>query len=158
MAIDKNGNKWMASYNGLYKFDGTDWIIYNSSNSGLSYKYLEIGKCLSDEKNETESPAAVESPKPIETQQPLPKKSPAELPPEEEEEPASMFWQVVVFLIIGFILTGGIVAGYFFYQKEKNNNRYLLKGRIIALKWRKAVIKFGKEYWKKLKEFLGFRK
>jgi hypothetical protein len=32
--IDSEGNKWMLS-DGLVKFDGKDWTVYNTSNSGL---------------------------------------------------------------------------------------------------------------------------
>jgi ligand-binding sensor domain-containing protein len=36
MAVDIYGNTWIATmHGGLAKFDGTNWTIYNSSNSGL---------------------------------------------------------------------------------------------------------------------------
>ena len=36
LAIDGSGNKWIGTWNGgLAKFDGTNWTVYNTSNSGL---------------------------------------------------------------------------------------------------------------------------
>ena len=35
IAIDGSGNKWIGTWNGLAKFDGTNWTVYNTSNSGL---------------------------------------------------------------------------------------------------------------------------
>ncbi|MDP4266673.1 MAG: two-component regulator propeller domain-containing protein [Bacteroidota bacterium] len=35
IAVDKEGDKWFGTYNGLVKFDGINWSIYNKSNSGL---------------------------------------------------------------------------------------------------------------------------
>lgn len=41
IAIDKIGNKWIATYdNGVSKFDGTNWVTYNSTNSGLAGDYV----------------------------------------------------------------------------------------------------------------------
>ena len=38
IAIDKEGNKWISSYQypGVSKFDGSNWTLYNSSNTGQS--------------------------------------------------------------------------------------------------------------------------
>ena len=35
IAIDGSGNKWIGTYGGLAKFDGTTWTVYTTSNSGL---------------------------------------------------------------------------------------------------------------------------
>jgi ligand-binding sensor domain-containing protein len=35
IAIDVNGNKWVATRAGLAKFDGKDWKVFNWANSGL---------------------------------------------------------------------------------------------------------------------------
>jgi len=35
ITIDKQNNIWIATFFGLVKFDGTNWTVYNSSNSGL---------------------------------------------------------------------------------------------------------------------------
>jgi ligand-binding sensor domain-containing protein len=36
IAIDEQGNKWIGTVNGgLAKFDGVNWTVYNTSNSGL---------------------------------------------------------------------------------------------------------------------------
>ncbi|MCS7054098.1 MAG: T9SS type A sorting domain-containing protein, partial [Ignavibacterium sp.] len=35
LAIDAQGNKWIGTYGGLAKFDGTNWTVYKTSNSGL---------------------------------------------------------------------------------------------------------------------------
>ncbi|MCE5305802.1 T9SS type A sorting domain-containing protein, partial [bacterium] len=36
IAIDGSGNKWIGTYSdGLAKFDGTNWTVYNSDNSDL---------------------------------------------------------------------------------------------------------------------------
>ena len=35
IAIDDNGTKWIGTGNGLAAFDGTNWTVYNTSNSGL---------------------------------------------------------------------------------------------------------------------------
>ena len=36
IAIDGSGNKWIGTFGGgLAKFDGTNWTVYNTSNSGL---------------------------------------------------------------------------------------------------------------------------
>ncbi|MEN9610249.1 MAG: hypothetical protein RLZZ628_1063, partial [Bacteroidota bacterium] len=35
IAIDVNGTKWLATDRGVYKYDGTNWANYNSSNSSL---------------------------------------------------------------------------------------------------------------------------
>jgi len=41
--IDNHGNIWQASDNGIMKFDGTNWIIYNMDNSPLpSNRIMEI--------------------------------------------------------------------------------------------------------------------
>ncbi len=36
-AIDKNGNKWIGTYKGLVKFDGKNWVKYDSTNSNFYY-------------------------------------------------------------------------------------------------------------------------
>lgn len=34
VCIDNTGTKWITSqYNGLFKFDGTTWTVYNSGNT-----------------------------------------------------------------------------------------------------------------------------
>ena len=38
--IDSLGNKWIATDNGLSKFDGTSWTTYNTTNSGISNNYI----------------------------------------------------------------------------------------------------------------------
>jgi hypothetical protein len=36
IAIDGEGNKWLGTqFGGVAKYDGTDWTVYNPSNSGL---------------------------------------------------------------------------------------------------------------------------
>jgi ligand-binding sensor domain-containing protein len=35
IAIDGQGNKWIGTGDGLAKFDGVNWTVYNTSNSGL---------------------------------------------------------------------------------------------------------------------------
>jgi len=40
IAIDGTGTKWMCTYVGLIKFDGTSWTTYNTSNSGLPSNYI----------------------------------------------------------------------------------------------------------------------
>ncbi|OFX38892.1 MAG: hypothetical protein A2X08_02680 [Bacteroidetes bacterium GWA2_32_17] len=37
IAIDTAGNKWFATYQGIVKFDGTNWTTYNQANSGLPH-------------------------------------------------------------------------------------------------------------------------
>jgi hypothetical protein len=37
MTIDNNGNKWFATSKGLVKFDGSNWTVFNSTNSGLKF-------------------------------------------------------------------------------------------------------------------------
>jgi hypothetical protein len=37
---DGNGIKWIATYEGLYRFDGTDWTHYTSDNSQLPDNYI----------------------------------------------------------------------------------------------------------------------
>jgi hypothetical protein len=34
-AFDSDGNKWIGTSSGLTKFDGTNWTVYNTSNSGI---------------------------------------------------------------------------------------------------------------------------
>ncbi|MCX8159293.1 MAG: two component regulator propeller domain-containing protein, partial [Candidatus Pacearchaeota archaeon] len=40
LAIDAQGNRWIGTWRGLAKFDGTNWIVYNTSNSGLPNNYV----------------------------------------------------------------------------------------------------------------------
>lgn len=41
LAEDSKGNIWIASEGiGLFKYDGTDWVLYNQFNSGLSSLYF----------------------------------------------------------------------------------------------------------------------
>jgi sugar lactone lactonase YvrE len=40
IAIDKQGNKWIGTPDGLAKFDGVNWTVYNTSNSGLPYNWV----------------------------------------------------------------------------------------------------------------------
>jgi ligand-binding sensor domain-containing protein len=35
ITIDGSGDKWIGTENGLAKFDGTKWTIYNTLNSAL---------------------------------------------------------------------------------------------------------------------------
>jgi ligand-binding sensor domain-containing protein len=35
VTIDGSGNKWIGTSDGLAKFDGTNWTVYNIYNSGL---------------------------------------------------------------------------------------------------------------------------
>ena len=37
MKIDNNGNKWFATSAGLVKYDGSNWTVFNTSNSGLKF-------------------------------------------------------------------------------------------------------------------------
>lgn len=39
-ALDENGNKWVGTSSGLAKFNDTNWIVYNTSNSGLPDNYI----------------------------------------------------------------------------------------------------------------------
>jgi hypothetical protein len=39
IAIDGQGNKWIGTYGGLAKFDGVNWTVYKTSNSGLPDNY-----------------------------------------------------------------------------------------------------------------------
>lgn len=38
--IDKNGVKWLSTGNGLVRFDGTNWQLFNTSNSGLPSNHI----------------------------------------------------------------------------------------------------------------------
>jgi ligand-binding sensor domain-containing protein len=41
IAIDGQGNKWIGTYGGgLAKFDGINWTVYNTANSGLPSNYV----------------------------------------------------------------------------------------------------------------------
>jgi ligand-binding sensor domain-containing protein len=40
IAIDGQGNKWIGTRGGLVKFDGVNWTVYNTSNSGLPDNYV----------------------------------------------------------------------------------------------------------------------
>lgn len=40
MTVDNEGNKWFATHNGLVKFDGSSWVVFNSSNSGLKFNVV----------------------------------------------------------------------------------------------------------------------
>lgn len=41
IAVDSLNNVWFGTYGkGAYKFDGQNWIIYNTQNSGLLYNYV----------------------------------------------------------------------------------------------------------------------
>ena len=42
IAIDELGNKWIGAQNGLVKFDGTDWTVYNSPYSNLDHNVLTV--------------------------------------------------------------------------------------------------------------------
>lgn len=37
ICIDNNNNKWVSSENGLLKFDGSNWTIYSSSNTAITF-------------------------------------------------------------------------------------------------------------------------
>lgn len=37
MKIDNDGNKWFATSSGLVKYDGSNWTVFNTSNSGLKF-------------------------------------------------------------------------------------------------------------------------
>ncbi len=44
IAIDDRTNMWIGTWMGLAKFDGENWTVYDTSNSGLADKYvLAIG-------------------------------------------------------------------------------------------------------------------
>jgi ligand-binding sensor domain-containing protein len=40
VAIDNQGNKWFGTDQGVSKLDGTNWITYNTFNSGLTGNYI----------------------------------------------------------------------------------------------------------------------
>jgi hypothetical protein len=40
IAIDGGGNKWIGTNEGLAKFDGVNWTVYKTSNSGLPYNFV----------------------------------------------------------------------------------------------------------------------
>ncbi|MEN6511268.1 MAG: hypothetical protein ABFD00_05480, partial [Chloroherpetonaceae bacterium] len=40
IAIDGSGTKWIGTWDGLAKFDGTNWTVYNTTNSGLPSNYV----------------------------------------------------------------------------------------------------------------------
>jgi hypothetical protein len=43
IAIDGQGNKWIGTYGGgLAKFDGVNWTVYKTSNSGLPDNYVWV--------------------------------------------------------------------------------------------------------------------
>ena len=50
IAIDISGNKWIGTDEGLVKFDGTDWAVYNTLNSGLPSNVVE---CIAVDEYET---------------------------------------------------------------------------------------------------------
>lgn len=51
MAIDAQGNKWFGTLHGeVVKFDNVNWIVYNSSNSGLPGLY-RIGSIVIDDQD-----------------------------------------------------------------------------------------------------------
>ncbi len=40
MTIDSNGNKWFATNNGLIKFDGSNYTVFNATNNGLKFNVI----------------------------------------------------------------------------------------------------------------------
>jgi hypothetical protein len=47
IAIDANINKWFGTDNGIIKFDGKNWIVFNYNNSilkGVYYQAIAIDK------------------------------------------------------------------------------------------------------------------
>lgn len=42
LTLDQNGVIWLASYSGLIKYDGTDFTIYNTSNSDLPSNIVNV--------------------------------------------------------------------------------------------------------------------
>src|SRR6266566_3600412 len=42
VTIDHDGSKWFGTVNGAAHFDGTNWTIYDASNSGLTWGVNEI--------------------------------------------------------------------------------------------------------------------
>jgi len=41
ITIDNDGNKWIGTWGGgLAKFDGVNWVVYNTSNSGLPENFV----------------------------------------------------------------------------------------------------------------------
>ncbi len=48
LAMDSNGNLWIASTKGLIKYDGENWELFNQDNSELSNSYLS---CVATEDN-----------------------------------------------------------------------------------------------------------
>ncbi|MCK9321929.1 MAG: T9SS type A sorting domain-containing protein [Bacteroidales bacterium] len=49
MVEDQYGNKWIASSNGLFKWNGDVWTHYNSENSGLPH---DVMHCIAIDKND----------------------------------------------------------------------------------------------------------
>ena len=47
LVLDEQDNKWIGTWEGLVKFDGTNWTIYDTSNSGLRHNYIN---CISIDK------------------------------------------------------------------------------------------------------------
>gem|GEM_PF-327355 len=40
IVVDEENNVWYGTRKGVVKFDGTNWTIYNTSNSGLAHNYV----------------------------------------------------------------------------------------------------------------------
>jgi ligand-binding sensor domain-containing protein len=40
ISVDKQNNKWVATFKGVTKFDGTNWTTYNPTNSGLPHIWV----------------------------------------------------------------------------------------------------------------------
>jgi ligand-binding sensor domain-containing protein len=40
ISVDKQNNKWFATFSGVTKFDGTNWTTYNPTNSGLPHIWV----------------------------------------------------------------------------------------------------------------------
>lgn len=49
VCVDPSNNKWFATYNGVYKFDGTNWTHYSAGNSPLLDNY--VWKVYADKHN-----------------------------------------------------------------------------------------------------------
>ena len=49
MSFDNFNNLWIGTGNGLAKYDGTNWIVYNNTNSPLTVKH--ISSIAIDKKN-----------------------------------------------------------------------------------------------------------
>lgn len=42
MEVDADNHLWMGTYNGLVKYDGTDWTFFTTVNSAISYDMIDV--------------------------------------------------------------------------------------------------------------------